>query len=85
MPLKNSALHNSVILSLLGRCWRWSVFLMFPLLLMFYVEVMGVSFNDFDDGVNQHKWLIVLFYLLYVLVWLRFNRHVTAFIEQRRR
>lgn len=81
----NSALNNSVILSLLGQCWRWSVFLMFPLLLLLYVEVMGVSFSDFDNGVNQHKWLMVLVYLLYVLVWLRFNRHVKAHLEQRRR
>ena len=85
MPLNNSALNNSVILSLLGQCWRWSVFFMFPLILVLYVEVMGVSFSEFDNGVNQHKWLILLIYLLYVLVWLRVNRQVKAYLEQRRR
>ena len=58
---------------------------MFPLLLVLYTQAMGVGFNDFDNGVNQHKWLIILVYLLYVLVWLRFNRHVKARLEQRRR
>ena len=85
MPLNNSALNHSLIITLLNQCWRWSVFFMFPLLLVLYVEVMGISFTDFDDGVNQDKWLIVLIYLLYVLVWLRFNRLVKAYLEQRRR
>ncbi|ART82804.1 hypothetical protein CBP31_09325 [Oceanisphaera profunda] len=83
--MNTSALNNSVIISLLGQCWRWSVFLMFPLLLVLYVQFSGVGFADFDNGINQHKWQIILIYLLYVLLWLRFNRHVKALLEQRRR
>ena len=83
--MNNSVLNHSVIISLLSQCWRWSVFLAFPLLLVLYVQVMGVGFSDFDNGVNQHKWLIILIYLLYVLVWLRFNRQVKIHLEQRRR
>lgn len=58
---------------------------MFPLLVMLYTQLRGVPLAVFDSGVNQHKWLIVLFYLLYVLLWLRFNRRVQALLEQRRR
>lgn len=83
--MNNSVLNHSVTISLLGQCWRWSVFLMFPLLLVLYVQVRGVDFADLDNGVNQHKWLIILIYLLYVLVWLRFNRQMKIHLEQRRR
>ncbi|ART80758.1 hypothetical protein [Oceanisphaera avium] len=78
-------LNNSVILSIINQSWRWSVFLMFPLLLVAYVELTGVSFAQLDEGTNQHKWVIMLGYLLYVLVWLKLNRHVKAHLEQRSR
>ncbi|MBO1520088.1 hypothetical protein [Oceanisphaera pacifica] len=78
-------MNNAFIISLLNQCWRWSVFLMFPLLLLIYVQVRGIPLSAFDNGVNQHKWLIILIYLLYVLLWLRFNRRVTMLLEQRRR
>ncbi|GGB53276.1 hypothetical protein GCM10011502_28100 [Oceanisphaera marina] len=58
---------------------------MFPLLVVLYTQLRGVPLAVFDNGVNQHKWLIILFYLLYVLLWLRFNRRVLALLEQRRR
>ncbi|MFD1008796.1 MULTISPECIES: hypothetical protein [Oceanisphaera] len=58
---------------------------MFPLMVMLYVQLRGVPLAEFDNGVNQHKWVIILLYLLYVLLWVRFNRQVLAFLEQRRR
>lgn len=58
---------------------------MFPLLVVLYSQLLGLPLAEFDNGVNQHKWLITLLYLLYVLLWLRFNRRVTALLEQRRK
>ncbi|WP_375055987.1 hypothetical protein [Zobellella sp. DQSA1] len=58
---------------------------MFPLLVALYSQLLDLPLADFDNGVNQHKWLIILLYLLYVLLWLRFNRRVMAMLEQRRR
>ncbi|MBM7456160.1 hypothetical protein HNR62_002041 [Oceanisphaera litoralis] len=78
-------MDNGFFIAFLGHCWRWSVFLMFPLLLFLYSQVSGLPLAEFDNGVNQHKWLIMLCYLLYVLLWLRFNRRVLAMLEQRRR
>ncbi|WP_417617855.1 hypothetical protein [Oceanisphaera sp.] len=78
-------MNNDFIISLLSQCWRWSVFLMFPLLVVLYTQLRGIPLAVFDNGVNQHKWLIILFYLFYVLLWLRFNRRVLALLEQRRR
>ncbi|PSJ42444.1 hypothetical protein C7H85_17720 [Zobellella endophytica] len=78
-------MDNGLFISFLTQCWRWSVFLMFPLLVALYSQLLGLPLADFDNGVNQHKWLITLLYLLYVLLWLRFNRRVTALLEQRRK
>lgn len=78
-------MDNGFLISFLGQCWRWSVLLMFPLLLWLYCQLTGMSLAEFDNGVNQHKWLIMLCYLLYVLLWLRFNRRVLAMLDQRRR
>ncbi|MBL1377030.1 hypothetical protein [Zobellella iuensis] len=61
------------------------MFLMFPLLVALYSQLLDLPLAAFDNGVNQHKWLITLLYLLYVLLWLRFNRRVMAMLEQRRR
>jgi hypothetical protein len=78
-------LDNGLFISFLNLCWRWSVFLMFPLLVLLYSQLLGLPLAEFDNGVNHHKWLITLLYLLYVLLWLRFDRRVTALLEQRRR
>ncbi|MFP2770181.1 hypothetical protein [Oceanisphaera sp. KMM 10153] len=78
-------MDNGLFISFLSQCWRWSVFLMFPLLLFLYSQLRGLPLAEFDNGVNQHKWLIILLYFLYVLLWLRFNRRVLAMLEQRRR
>lgn len=58
---------------------------MFPLLVLLYSQLLDLPLAEFDNGVNHHKWLITLLYLLYVLLWLRFNRRVTALLEQRRK
>lgn len=78
-------MDNGFWISLLALGWRWSVFLMFPLLVFGYGQVLDLPLAFFDQGVNRHKWLITLLYLLYVLLWLRFNRRVKALLEQRRR
>ncbi|MDP5293576.1 hypothetical protein Q9290_14940 [Oceanimonas sp. CHS3-5] len=77
-------MNDNVLTSALVLCWRWSVFLMFPLLVFGYVEILGVPLAEFDNGVNHHKWLLVAFYLLYVLLWWRLNRRVLALITRRR-
>ncbi|WMC10921.1 hypothetical protein PU634_00725 [Oceanimonas pelagia] len=77
-------MNDNLLVSALVLCWRWSVFLMFPLLVFGYVEVLGVPLSDFDNGVNHHKWILVCLYLLYVVLWWRLNRRVLALITRRR-
>ncbi|NLJ93465.1 MAG: hypothetical protein GX324_10490 [Aeromonadales bacterium] len=75
-------MNNNFFIFLLTYSWRWSVFIMFPLLLTLYVQFSGHALSDFDQGVNSHKWLIVGLYLGYVLIWLRLNRRVRVQLEQ---
>ncbi len=75
-------MENSLFISLLALIWRWSVFLMFPLLVIVYSLLTGLPLADFDNGVNRHKWLIVMLYLLYVGVWLKYNPRVSMYLER---
>lgn len=75
-------MENSFLISLLALIWRWSVLLMFPLLVIVYSLLMGLPLADFDDGVNRHKWLIALFYLLYVGLWLKYNPRVSVLLDR---
>lgn len=75
-------MNNNFLIFLLTYSWRWSVFLMFPLLLTGYVQLSGHALSDFDQGVNSHKWLIVVLYLVYVVLWLRLNRRVRVLLAQ---
>ncbi|MCC4265205.1 hypothetical protein LL240_12195 [Oceanimonas baumannii] len=77
-------MNDSFFISVLAGCWRWSVFLMFPLLVFGYVELTGMPLSEFDNGVNHHKWLLVSLYFLYVLLWWRLNRRVVSLIMRRK-
>ncbi|WP_019935099.1 hypothetical protein [Oceanimonas smirnovii] len=77
-------MNDSFIIKLLTITWRWSVFLMFPVLIFGYVELTGLSLSEFDTGVNHHKWLLVSLYFLYVLLWWRLNLRVMDLIVRRR-
>lgn len=65
--------------------WRASLFYVFPLLMWGYCHIRGIEFAALDNGVNMHKWLVLLAYSVYVVIWLQVNRYLVHFLHQRSR
>lgn len=65
--------------------WRASLLYIFPLLMWLYCHLQGIDFEELDIGVNQHKWIVLALYLLYVGGWLLANRYLGMILRQRSR
>lgn len=65
--------------------WRASLLYIFPLLMWVYCRITGIGFAELDTGVNNHKWVVLGIYLIYVLLWLLLNRYLELLLRQRSR
>ncbi|EOD56495.1 hypothetical protein [Aeromonas molluscorum] len=65
--------------------WRASLLYVFPLLMWGYCRFKEIEFDELDSGVNNHKWVVLAAYLLYVVVWILINRYLLLFLRQRSR
>lgn len=72
-------LVNSEAFWLLRGIWRLSVLLVFPVIVIGYLDLTGLTFIEIDRGSGFIKLQIVLLYLAYLLGWAwinsRFFRH----------
>ena len=76
--------HFSQLLLLL---WKLSTVYIIPIVIQLYIEVVNVYFGEFsfqqlDQGQNIHKWGVLAIYLLYLLIWRRYNKRVTSYLKK---
>ena len=76
--------HFSQLLLLL---WKLSTVYIIPIVIQLYIEVVNVYFGEFsfqqlDQGQSIHKWGVLAIYLLYLLIWRRYNKRVTSYLKK---
>jgi hypothetical protein len=67
--------------------WKLSSVCVIPLIMIGYVMVMNsydnsFTFDDLDQGKNFHKWLVLVIYFVYLLLWNRCNKGVVSYLKK---
>ncbi|ALP43143.1 hypothetical protein [Aeromonas schubertii] len=63
--------------------WRASLLYMFPGVILLYMRLTDTPFAEIDQGVNNHKWLLIALYCAYVLFWGLANRYLEQLLRRR--
>lgn len=72
---------------LLVLLWKLSSVFVIPLIMVGYVMVINrydesFTFEDLDQGKNFHKWMVLVIYLVYLLLWNRSNKSVVSYLKK---
>jgi len=73
--------------SFLLLCWKLSTVFTLPVIIYFYLMLMTLyadnfSFQQLDEGINIHKWIVVIIYLIYLLLWKTVNKKVNSYLKK---
>ncbi|MGB5446813.1 MAG: hypothetical protein WBM99_15050 [Psychromonas sp.] len=73
--------------SLLLLIWKLSTLFMLPIIIYGYLKFMTFytgyfTFQHLDQGINNHKWIVVGIYLIYLLLWKSVNKTVSNYLKK---
>ncbi len=63
--------------------WHALALLVFPLIVWLYSRIAEVPYDVIDTGMQQHKTIIVVTYLVFILVWRWLSLRVERRIRMR--
>ncbi|MGY5451037.1 hypothetical protein ACVFI8_08870 [Agarivorans sp. MS3-6] len=66
-------MFSDALRSLLLSLWRFSIVYSVLIIGWLYCRITGQTFAEIDDGISQHKLIIIGLYLAYLGVWLLVN------------
>jgi hypothetical protein len=77
-------IHLNLLLRLL---WKLSTVYIIPIIILLYIEFINTylgtfNFQQLDQGRNIHKIEILGLYLLYLLLWNRYNKPVVSYLKK---
>jgi len=67
--------------------WKLSTVYILPIIIYLYLKLMtfytgNFTFQQLDEGINIHKWMVVCIYLLYLLLWKSVNKKVSSYLKK---